>query len=454
MPVGTAAGVSVLPAARVPVPPVPGVVVVECTTPKRVLARALAAAGASAPMSVEEAAAELDRRRAAACAEPAARVAACAAGVEAARASARKGRPPGLDTVPAGLTAAGVRAAARRTREAAESLEVARDAVGERPTYDDGAARAVREAQADIEQARQDRASALPRANWVLTRANALGAVLVAGRFVSEAFDRTMVFVGAVPLAALVYSAFVVLVPIRRGRAAGRRRWAALRSMNVSTLAGLAALQERTGAWERRAARVKAADAEYRAAGAAFRTMVGGGVALASADRLAKDLDKAESLDDAVREAEEAWAAAAADLQAAEDAGAGGDPLVVLDPDPDADPEERRRAVERLAALAGPTSLVVVAAVHRAEREQAPAVEPEPEPEPAVPEPAPAATTPPAVIPAARCPNATPTRLPGEPRSRPAATSPSIVDLRDRVRIGLQRLRARSLATRDRPKAG
>lgn len=421
----------------------------------------MAAAHAGGAISVDDAVAELTRRRAAALAGPIARVAARAADVAAARAGAAERRPAGLATVPAGLTAAGVRAAARRTREAAENLEVARDAVGERPSYDADAARDVKEAQADIELARQDRAHALPRANWVLTRANALGAALAAGRFVDDAFDRTFVFVAAVPLAALVYSALVVLVPARRARAAGRRRWAALRSMNVSTLGGLSALQERTGAWERRAARVKAAEAECRAANAAFRTMVGSTVALASAGRLAKDLDRAEALDDAVRAAEEAWAAAAADLQAAEDTAGGGEPLVVVVPDAGADPDDRRRAYERLAALAGSTSLVVVAAVRRlrpvADPEPEPAPPPPPQPEPA-PEPADLAPAAPPVAPAPRCPNAEPAtrHVPPEPAAIPARppAAPGVVDLRERVRIGLQRLRARSLAARDRPRAG
>ena len=453
MPAGPAPGAFVLPPGS-PLPPAlpPGLVVVQTTDPDATVAGVLAATGAADALPAGEAARQLRRRRAGELAAPRTLVAERRDAAGAARA-ALQSRPAGLATVPPGLLAAQVRSAARNTLEAVENLRVAREAVGDRPSYDQDAARLAREAQSDVERARQDRASALPRANWVLTRANAFAAVLVVGRLWHEAFDRTFVFVIAVPLVALAYAVHVVLEPVRRGRAAGRRRWSALRSMNVSTMAGLAALEERTGAWQRRAARVKTAEAEVREERDIWRRLVGESVALASADRLAIDLDKAEALEAAAGTGDRAWAEAALALQAAEDTiGRGGAPVVVLDPDVEVEPEARQRAMERLAALAGAATVVMVVAVPEPAVEAAPvAEEPAAEEEPVLALLPPPATRRPALapVPAPPGPLPGPSRVPVE-AGVPAAHGSGIVDLRERVRAGLQKLRARSTPQRDR----
>jgi len=439
MPSGTAAGVFVLPqGTALPAPPPPGctVVPVEGAAAAEGTAAALAGVlGAGVCVGVERASAVLAGRRAEAVAGPAAHLRAAAAAAVTARAAPARVQP-GLSTVPAGLSAATVRSAVLTVAEAVEAVHDAREAVGGRPGYDGASAAEARAAQADVEQARVDRGGALPKANRVLTVANVGAGLLVAGRMASEAFDRVFVLVAIVPAGALAYAAHAVIEPARRSRAAARRRWSALRSMNVSTLAGLAALEERAGAWERRAARLTTAEADLRAARQAWRSLVGDAVALASAGRLAADLDAFAALEQSADDAARTWAEAAAELQAAEDSVAAGAPLVVLDADPGADAGTRSAAVRCLAAAAGATTVVFVVA----EPVPVPAVADE-ELAGRVDEPTAEFAWPlPALVPE-----------PAPPVPVVATVDSGIVDLRERVKAGLQRLRARSGPARNPP---
>lgn len=433
MPLGTAAGVHLLAhAAAVPVPAPPGVSVVTTADAVGDGAAIAGALGAGPCLSVDEAAGALERRRAEALEAPAELVRACGASAATTRAALAKARLS-LSTVPAGLAAATVVSAARTVAEATEVLLAARHALGGRPGYDDDSAAAARAAQADVEQARLDRAGALPKANRALTVANAGAGLVVLGRMASQAFDGAFFLVALLPVAGLGYAAHAVIAPVRRARAAARRRWSALRSMNVSTLGGLAALKERAGAWERRAARMKAAEADLRQARDEWRSLVGDAVSLTSADRLAADLEAIAALEQAAVAADRAWADAAAALQAAEDTVPAGDPVVVLVPDPSAADDEPTRAVRALCALAGATTVVVVVAgpppsplVAVADEEETPAAaggsdaRPEPSPE--------------------RVPVAV---------GGAAGDGSGIVDLRERVKAGLLRLRARTASPRD-----
>ncbi|MGI8685978.1 MAG: hypothetical protein ACR2MO_12980 [Acidimicrobiales bacterium] len=444
MPSGTAAGVFVLRHdTALPAPPPPGLTVVPAAGAAAAEGTGAAIAGmlgADGFVTVDDALAALARRRAQAAAGPSEHLRTCATSAADARAAVEKGRL-GLSTVPAGLSAVTVRSALYAVAEAVEAVHAAREAVGSRPGYDDEAATAARAAQAEVEQARVDRAGALPKANRVLTMANVGAGLLVLGRLASEAFDGAFLLVAVLPTAAVGYAVHAVIAPARRARAAARRRWAALRSMNVSTLAGLAALEERAGAWERRAARLTEAEAELRVAREVWRSLVGGAVAFASAGRLANDLDAFATLERAAEGAARAWAGAAVALQAAEDAVPAGHPVVVLDPDPDAADEVRSAAVRSLADLAGATTVVLVVA----------------EPVPVVP----AVEEPDDVeemqdeAPSWPAPALVPQPVPPPPVPIAAAPADSgIVDLRERVRAGLQRLRARSGPPHDRPEPG
>ncbi len=450
MPSGTAAGVFVLPpGTALPSPPPPGLTVV-------LAAGAAAADGTGAAVAgilgsglcatVNEAVAVLGIHRAGAVEGALAHLRAGATAAAAAIAATDKVRP-GLSTVPAGLSAATVRSAVRTVGEAVEAVHAAREAVGSRPGYDEASAAAARAAQTEVDQARMDRGGALPRAARVLTTANAGAALLVVGRVVSEAFDRVFVLVALAPLAALGYAAHAVIEPARRSRAAARRRWSALRAMNVSTLAGLAALEERTAAWERRAARLTAAEAELREARELWRSLVGDAVALASAERLAADLDAFAALEQAAGDATRAWAESAADLQAAEDTVPAGAPLVIVDADADADPDVRAAAMRRLAAVAGATPVVFVVA--------------EPVPTAVVAEVAPTFSdgAPPDDSQVGTPPWPAPALVPEPLSSQPVPVAAvndnsGVVDLRERVRAGLLRLRARTVPPDHTPAPG
>lgn len=441
------AGVLVLrDASALPVPAPPGVVVVLAPDVREAadeIARILDAAC----LPPDEARAELERRRREHLAEPVARLAACGERAAAARVAAAHS-PAGLRSVPAGLDGAAVRAAARAVSDAVRALDEARGAVGRRPCHDPGAAAAARAAQAEVEQARRDRWSAMPAATRVLLAANLGSGTVVAGRIASESFDRAFVLVPVLPVLALGYAAATVLGPVRRSRAAARRRWAALRSMDVSTLAELAALEQRAAAWRLRAGAVAAAESDLRAARHAWHALVGDAVSLASAGRLAADLDAAAALQAACAVADHAWADAAVALQVAEDtAGTGRPAVVVADPARAVRAGVRRRALDHLAAAAGATTVVVVVDEESVPKRSRPAPAP-------VPVAALVAPGPVAAAPAAHRPRPLPVRPgPATPhRRRPGARERVIVDIRERVRGGLQRLRARAdAAARPRP---
>ncbi len=450
MPSGTAAGIFVLPpGTTLPSPLPPGLTVVLAAGAAAAEGTGAAVAGilgAALCATEDEAVAVLSARRAGAVEGALAHLREGAAAAAAAMTATDMVRV-GLSDVPAGLSAASVRSAARTVGEAVEAVHAAREAVGSRPGYDEASATAARAAQAEVDQARMDRGGALPRAARMLTMANVGAALVVAGRVVSEAFDRAFVLVALAPLAALGYAAHAVIEPARRSRAAARRRWSALRAMNVSTLAGLAALEERAAAWERRAARLTAAEAELRGVRELWRSLVGDAVALASAERLAADLDAFAAIEQAEREAARAWAESAADLQAAEDTVPAGAPLVLVDADPEADPDVRAAAVRRLATVAGATPVVFVVA--------------EPVPTAIVAEDAPTSSdiAPPddsqVGAPPWPAPALVPERVPSRPV--PVATvnnNSGVVDLRERVRAGLLRLRARTGPPRTPPAPG
>lgn len=430
----TPAGVSVLPdASALPVPAPPGLVFVPAAEPAGTAADIAGLIGGGRFLTVGEALEELAARRAAALDPPTARARARRADATAAVAAALHVRP-GLSTVPAGLTATEVRAAAHRLAEASEALHAAREAVGGRPKYDADLAADARAAQADVLQTRLDRAAALPRANTVLVQAN-LGAVaIVVGRVASESFDRAFFLVAVLPLAALVYAVHTVVAPARRARAAARRRWSALRAMNVSTMAGLAALEERAGAWERRAARMRAAEAERRGAHDAWTSLVGSAVAIASASRLAADLEAAAALEEAARLASAAWSDAVIALQEAEDmVGTGWPALVVLGTDRTDVPTANGLVRRQLAHLAGAATVVLIVA----------------EPAPPAVLPDEAAEEPGATVDPAGGVEETPVPRPvpvpvgvGAGARQPESATGGIVDLRERVRAGLHRLRA------------
>ena len=441
----TPAGVSVLPnASALPVPAPPGLVIVPAADPAGTAADIAGLVGGGHCHTVGEALEELAARRAAALEAPAALARARRADASAALAAAAPVRP-GLSTVPAGLTAAAVRAAAHNLVEASETLHAAREAVGSRPRYAEDLAAVARAAQADVHQTRLDRTAAMPRANAVLVQANLGAAAIVVGRVASEAFDQAFFLVAVLPLAALVYAAHTVIAPARRARAAARRRWSALRAMNVSTMAGLAALQERAGAWERRAARLRAAEAELRAARDSWTALVGNAVAIASAGRLAADLEAAAVLDGTARAAAAAWSDAVVALQEAEDmAGTGWPPLVVLIGDRSDDPVADRLAQQQLAQLAGAATVVLIVAAPAPAEVVPDAVAEEAEAE--------AAVDPSGDSHEGRVARPVPAPVPvpvGAGTHRTGSATGGIVDLRERVRAGLHRLRAFTSSPRD-----
>ena len=414
------AGVSVLPdASALPVPAPPGVVVVPAGDPAGTAADIAGLLGSGHCVTVDEALDELAGRRSADLEAPAALARALRAGAHAATVTALHVRP-GLSTVPAGLTAARVRAAAHHLVEAAEALHAAREALGLRPLYDGELAADARSAQADVLQARLDRVASLPRANAALVQANLAAAAIVAGRAATDAFDPAFFLVALLPLAALAYAARTVMAPARRSRSAARRRWSALRAMNVSTLAGLSALEERSAAWERRGARMRAAEADLCAARDTWTALVGDAVAIASAGRLAADLEAAAELDETARAAAAAWCDALVALQEAEDtAGSGWPPLVVVGSEPAAGPSADGLVMQRLVDHVGSATVVLVVAERAPGGVQAGAADGDHEARVVRPVPVPV----------------------GAGAHRAASGAAGIVDVRERVRAGLHRLR-------------
>ena len=384
--------------------PPPGLTVVVASDPPRAAVRLARAVGGERPYTLAEALVELDRRRDLRLEGPRRRLAACgeaAAEVRARALSARNRLPPAV----AGLPAAELKRAAQAVDEAALAVAAIREALGPRPHLDEDAARTAREANAAVEQARVERAAALPHANSILGMANAGAAVVVAGRLVSEAFDPAFVLVAVLPLAGLAFAGHAIVRSMRRSRAAAHRRWTALRSLDVCTMEGLDARERRARAWDARSRRLKAAEAELRRARAAWRALVGPTVTVAEAARVASDLDHAGRIAAAAEAAGRSWAEAASLLQQAEDGGGADEPpLVVVDDEPPAG----RAALDELTFRAGRVPVVIVG--KEADR-------------------------------------GTPEHAPAGSRGGHDLSGPdegaTVVDLRDRVRAGLQRLRGR-----------
>ena len=393
---------------ELPVPPPPGLVVIATDDPRRAAAMVVRAVNADRSLTVGEARQELDRRRDERLVEARERLA--RRGQRAAAAldrssAARTDLPP----VATSVSPAELRRAAAAVDDATVAVATTREALGPRPYVDEEAARAAREAQADVEGARDEWDGLRPRANWVLTRANAAAGLIVAGRLVTEAFDPAFFLVGVLPLAGLGYAGTIVGRSVRRRRAAAHRRWVALRSLDVCTMAALDAREERARAWDVRAVRLAQAEAELARARATWRALVGPTVAVSEAPRVAAEIEQAAALAAQADAAWRSWAEAADQLQAAEDgAGAGDPPLVVLDPDRAPDLARRQRLMQDLAARAGRSPVVLVLAGAAA---KVPVVEASPHPDAEV--------------------DAAP-----------------IVDLRDRVVAGLHRLRSRQTARR------
>ena len=408
MATGVVPGVIVLPSAdRLSLPPPPGVVLVASTDAEGTALQLLRALAVDEYHDPGEAKAELVRRRELDLSSPRDHARRCRVGATAAWAEAEAALAR-LSPRLAGLDPAAVRRAARAVAAALEALDTARSTLGRRPPFDGDAARAAHQAQHDVERARRERWSGIPQANARLTMANVGAGALVAGRLVTDAFDPAFFLVAVLPLGALGYTAHTVIRSVRRRRGAARRRWMALRSQGVSTMAGLAALEARAGAWTHRAGRLKVAESDVACAEAAWRSLVGEGVAVADADGVVSDLETLAQLDRRATAMAAAWAEAALVLQRAEDlAGRAHPPLVILDSRRSSGSEARRRGVEELAGLAGAASVVVV--VRKPARTR-----------PAVPSVADADL------------------------AVPASENAVVVDLRDRVLAGLHRLRSRS----------
>lgn len=400
-----------LPVGEIVVPPPPGVVVVVARDAGRAARRLARSLGADRPRPAAAVMEELGRRRRAGL-EPYRRLAeGCrleAAAATAALEAARAALPPGL----AGADPRLVRRLAGALASARSSVRTARAALGPRPELDRDAARQAHLATEALDEARRRRGTRLPNACSLLTVANGGAGALVVGRLLSEAFDPAFFLVAVLPSAALAYTASVLIGDARRCQAAARRRWTALRSLDLCTMAGLAAVEARDAEWSARAGRLARAQARRAAAGRAWRGVVGPAVLADDAPRAVAELERVAGLEARCRAAGEAWRDAAAALQQAEDsAGAGQPPLVVLDASLACD--AATPVLARLADQAGRASVVVV--------------------------------LPALAIAPSRPAGSDPGTAPGTavPPVPPLAPVPAVVDMRERVLAGLQRLRSR-----------
>jgi len=413
-------------ASELPVPPPPGVAVVRASDPWEAAGGVARSLGAARLFTAAEACEELDRRRDAALARARRHRDRCAA--EAGAARARAATTADSTLVPArlaGVSPAALGRAATNLEEAIASVRAARAALGPRPHVDEDVAHEAREAQVLVDLARLQRAALVPRVNRVLGTANAAASVIVAGRVVSEAFDPAFVLVAVLPLGALGVVGVMVGHTVRRSRSAARRRWAALRSLDLCTLAELEAREAEARAWDVRATGIAERRRKLVRARAAWEALVGPGVPVSRAASLVAALEEIATLDAEAEAAARAWADASERLQAAEDAGAEGAPIVVVEAG--ASPERHAEVLRALARRAGRSPVVVVAAEAGVAR---PAVD------------APDA-------PDAPGPGPEPQEAPVGPATGPASEEPVVVDLRDRVLAGLLRLRARQAGRRD-----
>ena len=405
-------------ASELPMPPPPGVALVRADDPWQVAGDVGRSIGATRLFTATEACEELDRRRDAVLARARRHRDRCATEAEAARERAATAAPSAVPAQLVGVSPAALRRAAAAVEEAIAAVRAARVALGPRPQVDEEVAHEAREAQVLVDLARLQRAALVPRANRVLGTANAAAAAIVAGRVVSEAFDPVFVLVAVLPLAALGIVATTVGHTVRLSRSAARRRWAALRSLDLCTLADLEAREVAARAWDVRATRIAERRRRLVRAQAAWEALVGPGVPVSRAASLAAALEEMATLDAEAEAAARVWADASERLQAAEDAGAEGGPLVVVEAG--ASPGRHAEVLRALAERAGRSAVVVVAAL---------------------------AADPIVVQPTAREPDP-------EPEVEPVGTGPTsegpvVVDLRERVVAGLMRLRARQAARRD-----
>lgn len=389
-----------LPVDEVTLPLPPGLVVVVARDAGRGARRLARSLGVERPLPAASVLDELDRRRRAELAPFRRRAEGCR--LEASEAAtalqvARAALPPGLSGADPGAVGrlAGALASAR------SSVHTARAALGPRPGLDRAAAEEAHDATEALEEARRRRGAGLPQACSLLTLANGGAGILVVGRLLDEAFDPAFFLVALLPSAALAYTASVVVGDARRCQAAARRRWTALRSLDLCTMAGLTALEARDAEWSARARRLAAAQARRAAVEGAWRALVGPAALADDAPRIVAELERVCGLEARGRAAAEAWRSAAAALQQAEDsAGSGQPPLVVLDASLAG--EAGDAVLARLAERAGRATVVVVR---------------------------------PAVAMAPSRPAAPDAPLPAAP--------PAVVDMRERVLAGLQRLRGR-----------
>ncbi|MFP5377592.1 MAG: hypothetical protein ACLGIO_12535 [Acidimicrobiia bacterium] len=345
--------------ADLPVPAPPGVHLVTAADPWSAAGAVARSLGARRLFTTAEATAELDRRRRASVAGPGRALAAAAERARAAAgraAAARAALPPGLAAVAPGE----LRRAAEALDPATASVRAARAALGPRPHLDAEAAYEAREAQVLADLARVERAALAPRANAVLTAANLGAGAIVAGRLASPSLDPVFGLVAALPLGALGIVASMAAGNVRRSRAAARRRWAALRSLGLCTLAALDAREAAARDWDARAAGVAHRRRELVRARAAWEALAGPGAPPGRAGELVGALEEVAALDAEAAAAHRRWAGAAEGVQAAEDAGGGGAPLVVVDVG--TPPGRRAAALRALAERAGRSTVVVVAA--------------------------------------------------------------------------------------------
>lgn len=414
-------------ASELPVPPPPGVVVVRATDPWEAAGGVARSLGAARLFTAAEACEELDRRRDAAVARARRHRDRCAAEARAARARAATA-PTVVPARLVGVSPAALGRAATTLEDAVASVRAARVALGRRPHVDEDVAHEAREAQVLVDLARLQRAALVPRANRVLGTANAAASVIVAGRVVSEAFDPAFVLVAVLPLGALGVVATMVGHTVRRSRSAARRRWAALRSLDLCTLAQLEAREVEARAWDAGATLVAERRRELVRARAAWEALVGPGVPVSQAPSLLAAVEEVATLEAEAEAAARAWADASERLQAAEDAGAGGAPIVVVEAG--ASPERHGEVVRALARRAGRSPVVVVAAEASVAAEAGEA-------------------RPTVQAPAAPGPELERQEAPVGAAAGPTSEEPVVVDLRDRVLAGLLRLRARQASRRD-----
>ena len=302
------------------------------------------------------------------------RARAAVASARAAAGAARRAVPVPV----AGRAPSELRRAADQLLRATAEVARARLLVGPRPELDEEAAATARRAQADLDQARQNRRGTIERANRILAMGNGAGALFVIGRVTAGSPDAVLLLAGALPLGALALGTQLVIADVRRSRLAARRRWAALRSMDLTTMSGLVEREARHKDWALSLSRLQQAEARCAREHVHWESLTGGRVAPGDVSQVVVLLESARAADARVRAAEAAWAEAAALVQRAEDAHgpARHRPVVVLH-----DRDARRpllAQLDHLISLAGTTTVVVV--TRSADSSEKPSMLPAPDP--------------------------------------------------------------------------